>query len=151
VLQVATTTTTVTYPFTGACATETPVRGAYNLSSSASDAFLYDLDLGPSDADGVYPDTLVPNCCSACSAYNPFPYPGDNDRQGFFGNCIGYVAAENGSCILLLQGSVGAGYLGPLCGAYGDQPGTLYVDPTRHPYAAGGIGQCASTFTVITT
>ena len=68
--------------------------------------------------------------------------------QGFYGNCIGWRVA-NGNCTLLLQGSVGAGYLGPKCAVDGYQPGTLSVSPKKYPYAVGGMGQCASTFTTV--
>ena len=147
-VSVATTTTTTNILYTGACATETPVPGAYNISSTASDAFLYSLGI-----DGLnvpYPNSAVPNCCGVCSDFSPFRGTG-SDVQGFFGNCIGYVTAADGNCTLLLQGQLAAGYLQSLCHAYGFQPGTLYVDPTRYPFAAGGKGQCASTFDVVTT
>ena len=68
--------------------------------------------------------------------------------QGYFGNCIGWEVDAKRSCTLLLQGSVGAGYLGPKCQAYGSQPGTLQVNPTANPLAVGGEGQCASSFTI---
>lgn len=71
--------------------------------------------------------------------------------QGFFGNCLAWWTTASGSCTFLLQGQEGAGYLGPLCGAYGFQPSVLYVDPDGEPLAAGGMGQCASTFKVVTT
>lgn len=69
--------------------------------------------------------------------------------EGFFGNCIGFRVDANGNCTMLLQGSVGAGYLGPLCSAYGFQPGTLNVSPTRYPFVVGGKGQCASSFETV--
>ncbi|MCJ1473695.1 hypothetical protein MMC13_002346 [Lambiella insularis] len=142
----ATTTVTTTDTYTGACATETPVEGAYDITSPESDAFLYDVSGLASQAP--YPNTLVPNCCAVCSALVSFY---GSIVQGIFGNCIGYVAAANGSCILLLQKELGAGYLSSPCVSEGFQPGTLYVNPAKYPYAAGGRGQCASTFTVVTT
>ncbi|MCJ1242357.1 hypothetical protein MMC14_010365 [Varicellaria rhodocarpa] len=146
------TTTTTTALVTGPCATQTLYPGAYKLTSPPSpsnnnDTFEYSIG-GPSQQD-TYPNFSVSNCCSACSAFNPFPNAQGGLVQGFFGNCIGFRVEGSGECTLLLQGSVGAGYLGGKCEVDGYQPGVLNVDGKRYPYAVGGRGQCASSFGVV--
>lgn len=143
-------TTTTTLPFSGPCATETLYPGAFKLSSPEADAFEYSLGPNPREISSV-PDAAVPGCCGACSAFNPFPNAQGGLVQGFFGNCIGFRIDPDGNCTLLLQKSVGAGYLGPKCAVDGFQPGTLSVNAAKYPLAVGGNGQCASTFTTISS
>lgn len=137
-----TVTSTSTATLSGTCATETLYPGADKLSSPGStDAFEY--TFGTVDINGG-----ISLCCGLCNSLTPFLSP-TNIVQGFYGNCIGWRVDAARVCTLLLQGSLGAGYLGPKCGAYGYEPGTLSVNPKRYPFAVGGQGQCASTFTAV--
>ncbi|MCJ1431186.1 hypothetical protein MMC27_000537 [Xylographa pallens] len=87
-----------------------------SLSNPASDAFLYYLGTNPLDKEG-YPFTAVTDCCQVRGAYDPFPNASGSRRQDCcYRNCIGWVSVVNG-CTLLLQGTVGAGFLGSLSGA----------------------------------
>lgn len=135
-----TVTSTSTTTLTGACATETLYPGAFKLSGpETKDAFEYVFGAGGPAL-----------CCGLCNSVAPFKSP-QNIVQGFFGNCVGWRVDANGVCTLLLQGSLGAGYLGPKCGAFGFEPGVLSVNPKRFPFAVGGQGQCASSFTTTTS
>ncbi|MCJ1243647.1 hypothetical protein MMC30_000844 [Trapelia coarctata] len=134
--------TTSTNSASGPCATQALYAGAFDLlsPSPSPDTFKYVL-FKDAFHGAYYPDFQAVGCCETCNDNGP--------RQGFYGNCVGWYITNDRTCVLLLQGTLGAGYLQPVCSAYGLEDGVLDVNATRYQGAVGGRGQCAAGFEVV--